>query len=173
MSRNAPRDSEAVDENIGAIKVWEEAALHDRSRAEQVSDAIVRLIAAGPILALHAVWFAAWMAINTGLIAFIAPFDPFPFPLLTMIVSLEAIFLSLFVLASQNRLTHQSEKRAQLDLQIDMLAEREMTAVLIVLQDLARQLNVKLSLSPEQLRDLARKTDIHKLTRKLDDLPKE
>ena len=67
----------------------------------------------------------------------IRPFDPFPFPFLTMTVSLEAIFLALFVLASQNRLTRQADKRSHLDLQIDLLAEREMTAVLQLLQDIA------------------------------------
>ena len=59
-----------------------------------------------------------------------------------MTVSLEAIFLALFVLASQNRLAHQSDKRAHLDLQVNLLAEREMTAVLQLLQDIAAHLDV-------------------------------
>src|SRR5918994_1741201 len=61
----------------------------------------------------------------------------FPFPFLTLTVSLEAIFLALFVLASQNRLARQADRRSHLDLQIDLLAEREMTAVLHLLQDIA------------------------------------
>jgi uncharacterized membrane protein len=63
-------------------------------------------------------------------------FDPSPFPFLTMAVSLEAIFLALFVLSSQNRLTGQADKRSRLGLPIDLLAEREMTAVLQLLQDM-------------------------------------
>lgn len=160
----------ALDENIEAIKVWEQAALHHRSRAEQLSDAITRLAAAGPILVLHVVWFAFWILANTGLVPGIPPFDPFPFPLLTMVVSLEAIFLSLFVLASQNRLSHQADKRAHLDLQVDLLAEREMTTVLRLLQDIARHLDVRLSVTSEQIRDLNKQTDIHKLTDRLEEI---
>ncbi len=77
-----------------------------------------------------------------------------------MTVSLEAIFLVLFVLASQNRLARQAGKRSHLDLQIDLLAEREMTAVLQLLQDLAPHLKVQTTVTPEQLRDLMKKTDL-------------
>jgi uncharacterized membrane protein len=169
-SSKSPR---AVDENINTILLWERAALHQRSQAERASDRITRLAGSGRMLFLHVGWFALWILINTGSIPGVPIFDKFPFPLLTMSVSLEAIFLTLFVLASENRLTHQSEKRAHLDLQINMLAEREMTAVLILLHDLARHLDVKTSLSSETLRDLTQKTDIETLTRKLEDIPED
>jgi len=90
----------------------------------------------------------------------IRPFDPVSFSVLTMTVSLEAIFLALFVLASQNRLSRQADKRSHLDLQIDLIAEREMTAVLQLLQDIAGHLKVRTSVTPEQLRDLMKKTDL-------------
>ncbi len=95
------------------------------------------------------------------------PIDPFPFPFLTMTVSLEAIFLALFVLASQNRLTRLADKRAHLDLQIDLLAEREMTAVLQILQDIASHLQVKETVTPDQIRDLASKTDLKSLAHRM------
>ena len=129
---------QAVEENIDAVKVWEQAALDQRSAAVRFSEWVTRLLGGGPSLALHAAWFAFWVLANSGGIPGIEPFDRFPFPLLTTMVSLEAIFLSLFVLASQNRLTMQADKRAELDLQIDLLAEREMTAVLVMVADLAR-----------------------------------
>jgi uncharacterized membrane protein len=97
------------------------------------------------------------------------PFDPFPFPFLTMTVSLEAIFLTLFVLASQNRLGRQADKRAHLDLQIDLLAEREMTAVLQLLQDIASHLKVPETVTPEAIRDLVIETDVQRLTRRMDE----
>jgi uncharacterized membrane protein len=87
-----------------------------------------------------------------------------------MTVSLEAIFLALFVLASQNRLARQADKRSHLDLQINLLAEREMTAVLQLLQDIARQLDVHTTVSPEQLRDLVKKTDLPHLTNRMEEL---
>ncbi len=161
----------ALEENIEEIKAWERASVLHRSRVERLSDTITQAAASGPMLVVHVVWFAIWIVANLDLIPGLAPFDPFPFQLLTMIVSLEAIFLSLFVLASQNRLTHQAEMRANLDLQIDLLAEREMTAVLQLLQDIARHLDVKLSLTSEQIRDLAKKTDIHTLTNRMEEFP--
>ena len=87
-----------------------------------------------------------------------------------MTVSLEAIFLALFVLASQNRLARQADKRSHLDLQIDLLAEREMTAVLQLLQDIARHLDIQTTVTPEQLRDLMKKTDLRRLTNRMEEL---
>ena len=166
--RGAPH---ALEENIEAIKRWERAAVHHRSRLEQLSDAITRIAASGPILLVHVVWYGFWIVANVKLIPGVVPFDPFPFQLLTMIVSLEAIFLSLFVLASQNRLSHQADKRANLDLQIDLLAEREMTAVLRLLQDIAGHLEIPLSVTPDQIRDLVKKTDISSLTDRVEEFP--
>jgi uncharacterized membrane protein len=160
----------ALEENIETIKRWEQAAVHHRSKVEQMSDAITRVAAGGPMLVFHVVWFAFWVLANLRLIPGVPPFDPFPFPLLTMTVSLEAIFLSLFVLASQNRLTHEADKRANLDLQIDLLAEREMTVVLRLLQDIARHLEIPLSVTPDQIRDLVKKTDIDTLTDRMEEL---
>ena len=154
----------ALDENVREIKRWEQATLHARSKTQQLSDWIASAAASGPVMIAHVIWFAAWIVINVGLVPGLKPFDPFPFPFLTMAVSLEAIFLALFVLASQNHLAHQADKRSHLDLQIDLLAEREMTAVLRLLQDIAAHLKVETSITSDQLRDLAKRTDLHQLT---------
>ena len=168
--RLKPESSSAVEENVAAIKRWEGASLLARSTAEQVSDWIACTAGSGPVLVLHVLWFGAWVTVNAGVIPGIRPLDPFPFPFLTMTVSLEAIFLALVVLASQNRLSRQTDKRGHLDLQIDLLAEREMTAVLQLLQDIARHLNVQTTVTPEQLRDLMKKTDLRRLTNRMEDL---
>ena len=159
-----------LDENVHAIKRWENAILLARSTAERVSDWIACTAGKGPVLVLHVVWFGVWVTINAGALRGIRPFDPFPFPFLTMTVSLEAIFLALFVLASQNRLARQADKRSHLDLQIDLLAEREMTAVLQLLQDIAQHLAVQTTVTPEQLRDLMKKTDLRRLTDRMEEL---
>lgn len=163
-------ESSAVEENVQDIKRWERAILLARSKAEQVSDWIACTAASGPVLLLHVLWFGVWVTVNSGLVGHIYAFDPFPFPFLTMTVSLEAIFLALFVLASQNRLSRQADKRSHLDLQIDLLAEREMTAVLQLLQDIASHLQVRTTVTPEQLRDLMKKTDLRQLTNRMDEL---
>jgi uncharacterized membrane protein len=157
----------AIDENVETIKAWDQALLHERSKAEQLSDGITSVAASGPAMLAHVAWFGGWIAINTGLVPVVPPFDPFPFSLLTMLTSLEAIFLALFVLASQNRLAKQSDKRANLDLQIDLLAEREMTAVLQLLRDIAGHLKVD-SVTAEELSELAKKTDVKALAREVD-----
>lgn len=168
--RLVPGRPSALEENVQAIKRWERAILRTRSMAQQVSDWIACTAGRGEVLALHVVWFGVWLALNAGAIPGIRPFDPFPFPFLTMTVSLEAIFLALFVLASQNRLARQADQRSHLDLQIDLLAEREMTAVLQLLQDIARHLEVRTSVTPEQLRDLMTKTDLRGLTDRMAEL---
>jgi uncharacterized membrane protein len=162
-----------MEENVRAIKAWEHHAQHARSKAERLSDWITSTAASGPVLLIHMIWFAAWIAANVGGIPGVTPFDPFPFPLLTMIVSLEAIFLALFVLASQNRLSRQTDKREHLDLQIDLLAEREMTAVLHLLRDIAAHFHVKTTVTPDQIRDLVKKTDLHKLTEEVEELAED
>ena len=167
--RSQDSTSRTMEENVRAIKDWEQSALHSRSRAERFSEWITSTAGRGPVLVGHLVWFAGWAAVNTGLVPGVRPFDAFPFPLLTTFVSLEAIFLALFVLASQNRLATQADKRAHLDLQIDLLAEREMTVVLQLLQDIARQVGVANVASLPQIEELAKETDVHQLTSKLDD----
>jgi uncharacterized membrane protein len=127
-----------------------------------------RLAASGGSIFFHAIWFALWIAINTELIPGIVAFDPFPFQLLTMVVSLEAIFLALFVLASQNRLGKQADLRANHDLQIDMLVEREMTAVLQLLKDIAAHLDVDTNVTQDKLSDLIKKTDVKQLAEEVD-----
>jgi uncharacterized membrane protein len=97
--------------------------LEKRDRiAMNMSDRIASTITAfsGSMLyvVLHVIWFILWILINTGSIG-VRPFDPFPFNLLTMTVSLEAIFLSAFVLISQNKQAIQADRRAKIDLQVN------------------------------------------------------
>jgi uncharacterized membrane protein len=168
--RRDTNHSSALEENVQAIKRWQRALQLARSKAEQISDWIACTAGSAPVPVLHVMWFSAWVTVNVGMIPGIRPFDPFPFPFLTMTVSLEAIFLALFVLASQNRLSRQADKRSHLDLQIDLLAEREMTAVLQLLQDIARHMNVQTSVTPEQMRDLLKTTDVRRLTNRMEEL---
>ena len=158
----------AVEENVEAIKSWDRALLVRRSWMQRISDQITRIAASGGSMLAHAIWFLGWILINTNLIPGIAPFDPFPFQFLTMIVSLEAIFLALFVLSSQNRLGKQADLRANLDLQIDLLVEREMTAVLQLLKDIATHLDVDTSVTSDKLSDLIKKTDVQSLADEVD-----
>ena len=90
---------------------------------------------------VHIVWFGAWILLNTGRLG-MPKFDPYPYGLLTMIVSLEAIFLSTFVLISQNRLSEETERRADLELHINLLTEHELTRVLQMLDAIQDKLGI-------------------------------
>lgn len=170
MSRGRSTENGSVlRENIRAISELEQRALHQRSAADRLSDAITRATGSAPFALFHVVWFSVWFLLNIGVVSGIEPFDPFPFSFLTLVVSLEAIFLSVFVLMSQNHLTRQSEKRAHLDLQVDMLAEQELTAILRMVQGLCEKLGVEVPARDERLEELLRETDVHTVAAELED----
>ena len=93
----------------------------------------------------------------------IGRFDPFPFSLLNVLVSLEAIFLTSFVLMTQNRMTHQADKRAHLDLQVNLLAEQELTAILQMIYALCQQAGTCARVTDKRIEQLLKETDIVKL----------
>ena len=155
--------------NIQAIAELEQRVLHQRGPAARLSDAISRSMGSAPFALIHIVWFAAWFLLNAGLVSGFEPFDPFPFSLLTLVVSLEAIFLSVFLLMSQNRLRRQAEKRAHLDLQVNMLAEQELTAILRMVHALCEKHGVDVPTSDDRIEELVRETDVHTVAAALED----
>ena len=143
MSSQAISQSEIVKKNTVAIAEMQRKVTEARSMGGRVADAITDFTGSLAFVYIHAVWFGLWILLNIGLVRVphVSEFDPFPFSLLTMIVSLEAIFLSTFVLISQNRLAQASEKRAELDLQVNLLAEQKATKVLELLDQMTEQLD--------------------------------
>ena len=94
-----------------------------RGTQDRVADTITRFAGSMSFVYLHVGWFAVWIVLNAGLVGSALVFDDFPFGLLTMIVSLEAIFLSTFVMISQNREAMRAEVRANLDFETNLTAE--------------------------------------------------
>jgi uncharacterized membrane protein len=129
--------------NITAVMKAQHEVTQARTTQARISDAITNFSGSMAFVYIHAVWFGFWILLNVGLIHIpnISEFDPFPFGLLTLIVSLEAIFLSTFVLISQNRLAQVNERRAELDLQVNLLAEQKATKILDMLDQMARELD--------------------------------
>ena len=160
--------------NIRAIARLEHEALHQRSVTDRVSDSITRFAGSSLFILIHIIWFTIWIVLNLGRVNGIHPFDPYPFTFLTMVVSLEAIFLSIFVLISQNRMTHQADRRAHLDLQINLLAEQENTMMLRMLESLCERQGIKPEPLKEEIQSLFEKTDVHALMHELEkQLPEE
>jgi uncharacterized membrane protein len=150
----------AITEHVAVIKAWEQAQLDQRSRAQRIGMWLTRSLSGGWAITIHLVVFTGWIAMNNGVVPGVTAFDRFPYPLLTTSVSLEAIVLSLLVLSTQNHLSIQADRRAHLDLQIDLLVEREMTAVLAILRSMQRHLNIDVSVPEAQLQELVAQTDV-------------
>jgi uncharacterized membrane protein len=153
--------------NVEAVAQLEAADRAGQTAAARFSDVIARMVGTGWFAGLHVVWFAAWIAWNAGLVPGWRPIDPFPFSFLTLVVSLEAIILTLIVLISQNTLTRQSERRAHLDLQVNLLAEQESTKTVALLERIAQELDIPLP-SDSGERELAAPTDIREVVSTLD-----
>lgn len=108
---------------------------------ERMADRITAFAGSMRFVYLHTIWFGLWIVVNLGLVAaaiggLIQPFDPFPFGLLTMIVSLEAIFLSTFVMISQNRQAAVADDRAEMDYEINLRSEAEIAKLLALVEAL-------------------------------------
>jgi uncharacterized membrane protein len=117
-------------------------------------------------LIINASFFIIWMAVNSGFIPGLSRFDPFPYNFLTMAVSLEAIFLSIIVLMSQNRASKIADIREELDLRVNIQAEQEITRVLKMLDQLHRHLGLK-GKKDLELKRMEQKTNVEKITQEL------
>jgi uncharacterized membrane protein len=137
---------DVVQQNIATIVQLDKSARAQRTILEQIVDAITAFCGSLSFVWTHTLWFGFWIGEN--LLRSGGGFDPYPFPLLTLIVSLEAIFLSTFILISQNRDLQLSERRSQLDLQINLLTEQENTKMLTMLKQIADKVGVDVSQNP-------------------------
>ena len=154
--------------NIEAIAEMEHDALHRRTSTERFSENTVKTVGSIPFLVLNVLLMALWVMINLSLIPGTTPFDRFPFGILALVVSAESIVLTIFVLISQNRLMRQAEKRAHLDLQVGLLAEQELTAVVQMVHKLCEHAGVSVDYS-KHVETFGGTTDVHKIARELDE----
>ena len=153
-----PQLADVVERNIRLIDEHRREAEHEKGIQDRLADWLTGWAGSMSFVALHAAWFAGWILWNEAGIGG-TPFDPFPFGLLTTIVSLEAIFLSTFVLVSQNRQAELADRRSELDLQINLLTEYELTRTLTLIDRIAEKLDVRADdVDGEELNQL--KTDV-------------
>jgi uncharacterized membrane protein len=133
-------------------------ANHEIERLQRAEDRFADRITdfAGSLrfVRLHVVWFSLWILVNLGAFGASLKFDPYPFGLLTLVVSLEAIFLSTFVMISQNRQAAASEIRSELDYRTNLMAEREVDLVMRALERMASKQGVDVSDLGEMLLDV-------------------
>lgn len=154
-----------IHRNIREICAEEQRALEARSLAARIGDAIATHAGKMWFIAIHVVWFAIWIVLNVRAHGK-TTFDPFPFAFLTMVVSLESIFLSLFILMSQNRSSLQADQRNHLDLQINLLSEDENTKMIQMLQALCKHHKLSIADDPEIVA-LAKRTNLQEVVAEL------
>lgn len=140
--RDNPRLADIVEKNIQTLEALRRQRDRHRTPEDRLADAITFFSGSMPFVYIHAVLFAAWMILGNGPFG-LPRFDPYPYQLLTMVVSLEAIFLSTFVLLSQNRMARDADRRSDLDLHVDLLAEHEITRILQMLDAIQDHLGIR------------------------------
>jgi uncharacterized membrane protein len=151
-------------QNVQEVLRLENAENAERTRSDLIAEAIANFCGSMTFVWVHVVFFGVWILIN--LLPGIRHIDPFPFTFLTLVVSLEAIFLSTFILISQNHDTKISERRNHLDLQINLLSEQENTRMIEMLQAIAEKVGADLKPDP-QLQALSEKTEPERLVQQI------
>jgi uncharacterized membrane protein len=131
-----------LERNIRALKQRRAREQAAASRQDRIADAITRLAGSMTFVYLHAVVFGFWAAVNSGLLPILPKWDE-SFVVLGTSASVEAIFLSTFVLISQNRMQAAADKRADLDLQISLLSEHEVTKLVTMVAAIAEKMGVE------------------------------
>ncbi|WP_084047918.1 DUF1003 domain-containing protein [Deinococcus hopiensis] len=133
--------ADVVGRNATAVREIHQRAENRQTKQDQIADAITRFTGSMLFVYLHLAIIGGWVVVNLGWLG-IKPFDPYPFGLLTMAGSLEAIFLSTFVLISQNRMSAADARRAELDLHVNMLTEHELTQLIRLTHAIAEHLGI-------------------------------
>ena len=155
-----PGPSNHLKDHIEIIAKHEEEFLARRTTSERVGDVLGSLVGSLWFVVVHVTWFTSWILLNTVHIGHSSHFDPFPFPLLDTIVALEAIFLASFIVMRQGRLSRRSDERDHLILQVLILAEKEVTAVLNIQRQIAVKIGLpELTANPE-IAQLSQQTSI-------------
>ncbi len=149
QTQTTPEHLQVVGRRRHIIKSLKAQADLRRTPAERFADWLTDFFGTVGFLVINAAWFLAWVIINLGWVPGITPFDPFPFGLLTMVVSLEAIFLAIIVLISQNRAARIADLREEIDLHITTVAEEEVTKIIQLQLKLLEKSGVVLGEDPE------------------------
>ena len=143
-----------VERNIRALVAHRQEEQVNRNRQERIADAVTAFTGSMRFVYIHLLMFGLWIFINLGWLPIVPKFDP-SFVVLAMVASVEAIFLSTFVLISQNRMAALADKRADLDLQVSLLAEHEVTRLITLVAAMAERMGIDQASDPE-LTELAR-----------------
>ena len=163
-----------LQENIDMIARHERDFLERRTKAERLGDTVASGVGSLKFVVAHALIFIAWMAVNTFHIAGIPHFDSAPFELLALIFAFEAIMLSSFVLMRQSRMARRADERDHLELQVLLLTEKEITAVLSLCRSIAHHIGLRDEAAQPAVAKLSEETPIDEMAQTIrENLPHE
>jgi uncharacterized membrane protein len=146
--QSSPGLDQVLDRNIEALLLHRRSEERQRALPDRIADAVTRFTGSLRFVYIHLVLFGSWILVNLGWIPGVPRFDP-SFVVLAMVASVEAIFLSTFVLITQNRMAALADKRADLDLQISLLAEHEVTRLISLVTAMAEHMGIDAARNPE------------------------
>lgn len=163
-----------VQDHIDVIAKHEQEFLQNRTRAERMSDSIAGFAGSFRFVFAHLLVFSCWVGVNTLSIPRLGHFDPAPFSLLATLVGLEAILLASVILMRQSRMSRRSDERDHLMLQVLLLTEREITAVLGMDRQIAEKVGLKKVANESEVEQLSKQTSIDAVAQTIKDtLPTE
>ncbi|MBV8937571.1 MAG: DUF1003 domain-containing protein [Alphaproteobacteria bacterium] len=166
MNNKRGRAPASVAENVEKVIRVENDALRPRSRSEAITDAIGGFVGTVSFVVAQLIVSAGWIVVNAGKVPQLAPFDPFPYPLLSSITSLEAVLLTAFVLMKQNRMGMVADRRDHLDLQVNLLTEQRATQIIHMLDRLSTRLGIEQH-QDEVSRELGKRLAVEHLVEEL------
>jgi uncharacterized membrane protein len=169
MSKNQKQQSSnmanVVDKNIRALLSRRNQEERSKRLQDRIADAISRFTGSMTFVYIHLIVFGLWIIINLGWTSLPA-FDP-TFVILAMFASVEAIFLSTFVLITQNRMAAQADRRADLDLHISLLAEHEVTRLITLVSAIAQRMGIEPAVNKPELAELEKDVDPEKVLERI------
>lgn len=146
--------------NVETIAQVERQLLDQRSRTDRLGEGVARFFGSLSFIAAHVLFIAGWVLLNTGMIPGVSPFDPYPFAFLSLVVGIEFILLTTFVLMNQKHQMRRSEQWANLHLQLSMLTEQEVTKNLQMLHLICRHMRLNEPEQDQEVNELCQATSV-------------
>ena len=164
---SSPALSPTAKKNVETIAEVEQQMAGQQTRMDRIGDAIASFFGTLRFIIAHAVFIAGWLALNLGLFPHVHPFDPYPFPFLALIVGIEFIFLTTFVLMNQNLQSRREAQWAHLNLQLAMLAEHEVTKNMQMLHMICKHLGLEEPTGDHEVEELTQATQVTNLVEEI------
>jgi uncharacterized membrane protein len=157
----------SAQQNIETVARLEQQFLEQRSTVDRIGDAVGSFVGTMWFVIVHLAWFSFWFLANSDALPGLRPFDPYPFIFLSMAVSVEGVLLTTFVLMKQNRMAKRADLRNQLNLQVDLLSEKEVTKILQMLCAMADHMGLQQEAAEPEILELSQKTAVEALAKEL------